>query len=345
MTQSHTHTLLHGSLAIVVAVALGGLTVAAGPTLTVDPMAYAEACDGSAAISLSPDTFVVAHDDDNILRGYRVATAAPIFSESLVAFLGAKKEADIEGAARIGDVIYWIGSHGRDSKGNVEPTRLTLFATRVTTSGGEVRVVAEGKPYPHLLDTLIQPLLAKQGFPKASEQAPESAGGLNIEGLAATDTGLLIGFRNPLPGGKALVAELTNPAEVTKDPAAKAVLGRVFELDLGGRGIRSLELVSNEKGYLLVAGPTDDGKTFDAAKGMFAIYRWPSLAAAPQRVDGISFPKGFAPESLFLASGPTSSPATWAMLSDDGDSETDGVTCKKQPEAKRRFHRATLALD
>jgi len=37
----------------------------------------------------------------------------------------------------------------------------------------------------------------------------KSPGGLNIEGLCATPDGqLLIGFRNPIPDGKALIAPL-----------------------------------------------------------------------------------------------------------------------------------------
>jgi hypothetical protein len=346
MTRSHSQALIGSSLVLAAALMLGALTTAAGPVLTVDPIAYLDACDGSAAIALSPDSFVVAHDDDNILRGYKIGTPTAIFSAPFVSFLEAKKEVDIEGAARIGDVIYWTGSHGRDSKGDLEPTRLTLFASRITSSGGHVTVVPEGKPYHKLLDTLIKPLLAKKGFPKAFEQAPESPGGLNVEGLAVAGDHLLIGFRNPLAGGKALIAELTNPAAVVRDPSIDAALGRVFELDLGGRGIRSLELVSKEKGYLIVAGPFDKGDSLDPSKGLFAVYRW-TLDGAPQRIDGVTFPKNFRAESLFL-SPPASTGAapTWVVLADDGDEKIEGVTCKDvKPKTNRRFRRATLTLE
>jgi hypothetical protein len=319
-----------------------------GLKVTPDPVAYLEACDGSAAIALSPDTFVVAHDDDNILRGYRTGTAAPIFSEALGTFLGAKKEVDIEGAARIGDLIYWIGSHARDSKGNFEPTRLRFFATRVTTAGGQVTVKPEGKAYDKLLETLIQPLLDGKGLGNASKLAAEKPDGLNVEGLAAAGDHLLIAFRNPLPGGKAIVAELTNPAQLIKDSPSKPALGKVFELDLEGRGIRSIELVSESKGYLLVAGPFDGGDSFPASKPRFALYRWPSLGAAPQRLD-VSFPTDFGPEALYqvpsAGAATASTSTTWAFLSDDGDRMIGADTCKKAPEKTRRFHRATITVD
>jgi hypothetical protein len=346
MARSHARALVLASPVLAVGLVLGHPAVATGPTLMLDPVSYFSACDGSAAVALSPDTFIVAHDDDNFLRGYKVGTKTPIFTEPLEAALGGKKEADIEGAARVDDVIYWIGSHGRNSAGEFKPNRLAFFATRVTTSGGKTSVKLEGQPNKNLQAALL-PLLASQGFPKAAEVAAEAEGGLNIEGLAAADGGLLIGFRNPLPGGKALVVELTNPADLVKRTSAKPVLGRVFKLDLDGRGIRSLELISKEKGYLLVAGPTDDGATFDKTKGMFALYRWPALtgAPAPVRVDGLTFPPDFGPESLFLMPSAGASAATWSLLSDDGDRETGGVRCKDLPEPSRHFKRATLTLD
>jgi hypothetical protein len=48
---------------------------------------------------------------------------------------------------------------------------------------------------------------------QAAGQSPEAACGLNIEGLAATaGAALLIGFRNPLDQGRALLLPLLNPS-------------------------------------------------------------------------------------------------------------------------------------
>jgi hypothetical protein len=342
MTGSHARARRPSALLLALLLASGGFSLTAAPTLTPDSVAYLDACDGSAAIALSSDTFVVAHDDDNVLRGYKVGTGAPLFTRPLETFLEAKKEVDIEGAARIGDIVYWIGSHGRDSKGNPEPTRLTFFATHI---GSQTTLEPEGKPYRKLLDTFIKPLLAKKGFPKAFEQAPESPGGLNIEGLAPMGDHLLVAFRNPLPGGRALVAELTNPKALVTDPSIDATPGRVFELDLGGRGIRGLELISNEQGYLLVAGPFDKGDSFDPAKGRFVVHRW-TPDAAPRPVDTVKFPANFRPESLFLTPSSAGAAGMWTVLADDGDEKIDGVTCKDvKPKSNRRFRRATFTLD
>ena len=40
-------------------------------------------------------------------------------------------EADLEGATRIGDDIYWITSHGQNKNGKNRPSRHRLFATAV----------------------------------------------------------------------------------------------------------------------------------------------------------------------------------------------------------------------
>ena len=44
---------------------------------------------------------------------------------------GKAAEADLEGSARVGDLIYWIASHGRDSNGRRQPHRLRFFATPI----------------------------------------------------------------------------------------------------------------------------------------------------------------------------------------------------------------------
>lgn len=62
----------------------------------------------------APNLFVVANDEDNVLRAYRLGEPAPVGEWDLNSFLktAPKNEVDIEGVARIGDVGYWISSHG-----------------------------------------------------------------------------------------------------------------------------------------------------------------------------------------------------------------------------------------
>lgn len=69
---------------------------------------------------------------------------------------------------------------------------------------------------------------------------------------AATGGVLFIGFRNPIPGGRALIAPLSNAAELVVEAGATARFGEPLLLDVGGQGIRSL---SRWRGsYLIVAG-------------------------------------------------------------------------------------------
>src|SRR5262245_37303240 len=87
---------------------------------------YSEMCDASAAVPVGPTLFVVANDEDNQLRVYRRdRPSGPIFSSDLTAFLKPDPkhpEADIEGATRLGDLIYWITSHGTNEEHKPRPT-------------------------------------------------------------------------------------------------------------------------------------------------------------------------------------------------------------------------------
>ena len=82
-------------------------------------------CDASAAVAIGPHSFIVASDEDNVLRVYGPGDAQPQPGAfDLSAFLGLEadgQEADIEGATRIGDVIYCVTSHGADKHGGRRP--------------------------------------------------------------------------------------------------------------------------------------------------------------------------------------------------------------------------------
>ena len=75
---------------------------------------YAGLCDASAAISLEKNIFLVASDEDNILRIYRRGEPTALQSIPLDAVLKVdpeEPEVDLEGVARSGDTIYWTASH------------------------------------------------------------------------------------------------------------------------------------------------------------------------------------------------------------------------------------------
>src|SRR5215204_1179820 len=113
-------------------------------------------CDASAAAAVDAQRFIVADDDDNTLRVYSRSGGAALSEYDLSAFLGNQgkkkpKEADLEAAAQLGDHVFWIASHGRNSKGKEAPERQRLFATKVTVNGDKVEVTTVGRPYHSLL--------------------------------------------------------------------------------------------------------------------------------------------------------------------------------------------------
>ncbi|WFU44156.1 DUF3616 domain-containing protein [Bradyrhizobium sp. CB82] len=111
---------------------------------------YSDMCDASAAVAISADMFIVANDEDNLLRDYRRGEPKVAQAFSLDQFLRPapdEPEADIEGAARIDDRIYLVTSHGQNKNGKNRPSRHRLFATTVAVQDGEVTLTPVGTPY------------------------------------------------------------------------------------------------------------------------------------------------------------------------------------------------------
>jgi hypothetical protein len=286
---------------------------------------YRGLCDASAAVALDADHFVVGNDENNTLYVYRRGQEQAIGSLNLSKFLdtNADKESDLEGGAAVGKRIYWITSHGRNAKGKAKPDRQRFFATEVLP-GNPPTLKPVGEPYTRLLlDMEASAALKKYKLGTAAHLAPKADGGFNIEGLAATPEGtLLIGLRNPLPHQRALLIPLENPSEVITGRPAR--FGTPIELDLGRRGIRSIELLGSN--YLIAAGPT-------AESGSFALYRWSGRLGDPATpVTGINL-NNLRPEALFVI------PHTGQVqiLSDDGGVMVNGVMCKKLPANRQTF--------
>jgi DUF971 family protein len=302
---------------------------------------YLRACDASAATRIPGTTcFVTASDEDYLLRIYDETRPGPPLSELDVSeFLepvNKKKEADVEGAARIDDRIYWIGSHGRDKDGVEQESRHRFFATAMTAVAGRSDLRPTGKPYKQLLTDLANaPDLAEFGLVAAAAVAPEAPGGLNIEGLASTSEGhLLIGFRNPIPQGRALLVRLQNPAAVV-DGTGPARVSKGALLDLGGRGVRAIEATTDGR-YFILAGSFDDTKDF-------ALFLWDGVSGTPTLALDGSVLNALNPEELTMSVDADGALAV-QLFSDDGDALVGEKKCKKADADARSFRVSAVRL-
>lgn len=291
---------------------------------------YTHTCDASAAVALDADRFVVANDEDNVLRIYRRSQPGPPVStldvSSFLRLIKKGAEADLEGAARVGDRIYWISSHGLPASGKASPDRHRLFATDIRVTKSEPALVPVGQPYVTLVRDLIrEPRLSRFKLARAAATDPRKAGTLDIEGLAATPHGhLLIGFRTPIPQGKALVIPLLNPASVVagKPPS----FGEAILLDLDGLGIRGFDFHDGQ--YWIIAGHHDN-------KTPARLYRWAGGAAVPEWQREVNL-AGFNPEALFFPEDTAA--GTFFIISDDGGVSIGGSACKDLKDANlKRF--------
>ncbi|HEX5221596.1 MAG TPA: DUF3616 domain-containing protein [Verrucomicrobiae bacterium] len=289
-------------------------------------------CDASAVVPLDDELFVVADDEDNILRVYsRTQGGAPLQTLDLSSFLRVdpkSPEADLEAAAPLGDRVYWITSHAQNKNGKDRPSRRRLFATTLTVSNGTAIVKPVGEPGVRLLtDLFSDPRLKLFNLEAAAKRAPKTKNALNIEALCATPEGqLLIGFRNPVPEGKALIVPLLNPAEVVEGKPAR--FGDPLLLDLGGLGIRSLARVGDR--YFLIAGAFDGG-------GQSHLYEWNGGADAPRRLPRPEL-ANLNPEAIEAVPGDTS---RLLVVSDDGTLKIGGKDCKTVADPNLKYFRAT----
>jgi hypothetical protein len=236
-------------------------SVSAGEFSLSAPILFEGAVDGSAGAYVGSGFFVGATDEDNELRLYDskggpspktldVGVAAAVRKA-----LGLEKigECDLEGAAKIGDLIFWIGSHGRDKNAREDKERQVLFATQLGGTGKNAKLEIAGKVYTRFIDDLLaDPALAPFDLAKAATRTSKNEGGLNIESLAADVGKLWIGFRSPKSKTKdALLVPLLNPTEII-EKGARAKLGNPVLLNLGGLGVR--DMTAWHDGFLIVAG-------------------------------------------------------------------------------------------
>lgn len=319
--------------------------VALDPT----PGFYKQTCDGSFGVALGNNYFVDGNDEDQGLRVYlRGANAGAVKTVDLSTSLGlaSADEADLEDAARVGDRIYVVSSHGRNKSGQLERMRHRFFAVDIAGTAPAVAFTTVGYTST-LLDellksanwvspdlTVIATLAAAANLGKATDAnlAPK-VNGINVEGLAwlptvARPKQLVLGFRNPLQGTDAILVSLLNADAVVT--GAKPQFGEATRLDLGGLRVRGMAWSPLHAAMLILAGPKDAG-----APGPFRLYRWSGVpGASPMLVTQIlDWPADSGPEAIVVH------PNTRDMqiLFDQGEHLLGGATCKDSATSSRFF--------
>lgn len=328
------------------------------------------ASDASATVAIDALHMIVADDETNFLRLYRRdRSGLPLAGFDFVAQLNltdpANPEMDLEASARLGDRLFWTGSFSNSKNNHVRPNRHRVFATDLVGSGAAATLVYAGR-YDWLLEDLVawdhadgHGLGADAlGLAASSAEGADSktSAGFNIEGLSIAPDGrtAYFAFRAPqLPTNArhdALVvpvrdfdALITGAAPDSLPPGSARFDAPIF-LDLGGRGIRSLD--RNARGqYLVTAGAA--GETGPAPND-FRLYAWtgqPGDAPIELGVDlGALGLAGGSFESIAELPDVLGRGSVLQFLLDNGDSAWygDGVAAKDLPDP--RLKKATSLL-
>ncbi|MEB3295388.1 MAG: ExeM/NucH family extracellular endonuclease [Synechococcales bacterium] len=301
--------------------------------------------DASTAIAIDSGFMFVADDEDQTLRLYdRNDSGLALNSFDFTTALGLTqttgtpprpREVDIEASTRIGNTIYWMGSHSNSSGGSDRPNRERIFATTLSGTGAAATLTFSDR-YDFLEDDLIawdntngHGLGA--GFLGLAASAangvlPEQSNGFNIEGLtiAPDGTTAYVAFRAPLENTtlrtKALIVPVLNFNSLVVDgnvgsrAAGSATFGAPIQLDLGGRGIRSIER-NNTGQYVIIAGSA-------GATGDFQLYTWsgqPTDAPILSSVDLNALAAGGSFESIVEVPDNLTSASQIQVLVDNGD--------------------------
>lgn len=269
----------------------------APPALPAATRYHTGASDASATIAVDDDYMFVADDETNVLRLYdRHESGLPAngfdFSSELNLTDPDNPEIDLEASAELGSTLFWTGSYSNSKNFHVRPNRHRVFATTLAGTGIDATLAYAGR-YDWLLEDMVawdendgHGLGANYlGFAASSAEGVDSKTpeGFNIEGLAMApdDSTAYFAFRAPLlpttDRHQAVIVpvldfvDLVTGAAPDSKPQGSATFGAPIFLDLGGRGVRSLD--RNAAGqYLITAGPTGDATGI--APSDFRLYAW-----------------------------------------------------------------------
>lgn len=269
----------------------------------------------SAIQQLADGRFLVVEDEKQ--HPFSLVTISP---EALVSStslnLGAQESKD--GLKKFDDLealtldqsgfLYALTSHSRDDDGDEKKPRDKLVRFRIEGNQLVAPTIAQG-----LKPALVaaHPLLAAA----AAVRDVKTSGGLNIEALEISpdQQRLLIGFRSPLQGDRAIIASVENPAAIFDANEPPKVSPTLITLNLGGKGIRGMSYMPTLSGYLVISGPAT------REPGYFELWFWsghPEASArrvtAPGLQGGFKHAEGLSPAVI-------DGKQRMIIVSDDGD--------------------------
>lgn len=185
------------------------------------------------------------------------------------------KELDIEGIAVEGDYAYIVGAHclkrqkvkkARSQEKNrkkfqadrleEERNRNWLYRVRLDKEGNELERQRISLREIIRQDPVLDPF----------SRIPSKENGIDIEGIAAKDGWLHVGFRGPV-----LRENYVPVMKLKFDDPEKT--NELLYVQLGGRGIRDITKISD--GFLILAGPVGDGED------SYQLYSWDGQSVIP----------------------------------------------------------------
>ena len=323
--------------------------------------------DASTSLDFFYPIIAVANDEDQVIRAYDVSISGLPYNRYIdgtpisgapLDLDGTGREVDVEGSTSrpidaFTERVYATASHGNSSGGAIRVNRYRIFAGDYNAISDTITFIghydflrtdllAWDSSNAHGLGANFFGLTASAAAPTIPEEPDGS--GFNIEGLTfipGSTTQAYIAFRAPIvPASartKALIVPVTNFAALAESndlTAGSATFGAPIQLDLGGRGIRSIECTTGI-GCLLIAGSVASGTDF-------GVFEWSGVAGDPAYPIEANL-TGLTPEGLIPFDDGTDF-TDIAVVSDDGDLQLygDSVIAKDEVVENHRRFRAEL---
>lgn len=367
---------------------LGFLHYAASDEGRPGAMWHPHVSDASTAVPIDANWMFVGDDENQILRIFsRTRSGPPVAGKDFSLALHLRdyyepdhplfpepREVDIEGASRVGNRIYWMGSHSHAFNATERTNRGRIFATDISGTGtnAQLKLLAH---YDFLkLDLInwdVNNLHGRgsnyYGFEASAAEgtnpkAPDGSG-FNLEGLcmapgANNTTNCYLAFRAPLVPATnrvhALILPLLNYGKITTKYSGpgSAQFGAPIELNLGGRAIRSIE-GGNAMNYLIVAGPpgAPDTNGYVPPPGNFRLFTWNGLATNQPAERAADLSRLNAEGIVEVPAGVWTPTNTFQILSDNGTNVFygDGIQAKHLqlnglPREFKKFRVDTITL-